>query len=126
MNTVATGSSSLVIKIACSPKELERCTQAFTVAASAVAAGAQVRVWLAGDAVKFALPGFAESQKLDHSMPLEELRDSVLEAGEIYACTQCLTRRKIAPDDLIPQVVIAGAAGFTEQILEPGTQALVY
>ena len=116
----------LAIKIACSPTELERCAQALTVAASAGAAGAEVRLWLAGDSVQFALPGFAESQSVEHSMSLADLRDTLFSSGKIYACTQCLTRRGLTQDDLIPGVVIAGAATFAEQILEDDTQALVY
>lgn len=116
----------LAIKIACSPTELERCTQAFTVAASALAAGAEVRLWLAGDAVQFALPGFAESLTLEGSMSLAELRDTILSSGEVYACTQCLARRNLTQAELLPGVVIAGAATFAEQILDEDTQALVY
>lgn len=116
----------LAIKIACSPTELERCTQALTVAASAVAAGAEVRLWLAGDAVQFALPGFAESLTLAGSMSLADLRDTLLDSGKVYACTQCLARRELGQDDLLPDVVIAGAATFAEQILDEDTQALVY
>ncbi|MFZ1362666.1 MAG: DsrE family protein [Candidatus Nanopelagicales bacterium] len=116
----------LAVKIASSPTDLERCTQALTVAASALAAGAEVRLWLAGDAVQFALPGFAESLKLEYSMSLAELRDSILSLGQIYACTQCLARRSLDQDDLLDGVEIAGAAAFAEQILDEGTQALVY
>lgn len=116
----------LVLKVACSPNDRERCAQAFNVAASAAAVGAEVQLWLAGDAVQFALPGFAESQDLAKSMPLAELRDAIIAAGTIYACTQCLARRNLDQTDLLPEIVIAGAASFAAQILEADTQALVY
>lgn len=116
----------LAVKIASSPTDLERCTQALTVATSAVAAGAEVQLWLAADAVQFAVPGFAESLELEHSTSLAELRDAILDDGQIYACTQCLKRRSLNQEDLLDGVMIAGAATFTEQILDENTQALVY
>ena len=41
-------------------------------------------------------------------------------------CTQCAARRDISEADLIPGARIAGSASFVAEILEPGTQALVY
>ena len=41
---------SLVVKVTAGADAPERCAQAFTVAATAVAAGAEVSLWLTGDA----------------------------------------------------------------------------
>ena len=41
---------SLRIKVTCGGEDPERCNQAFTVAATAVAAGADVGLWLTGEA----------------------------------------------------------------------------
>ena len=38
------------MKVTCGSEDAERCNQAFTVAAAAVAAGADVGLWLTGDA----------------------------------------------------------------------------
>ncbi|MCU1589925.1 MAG: sulfur reduction protein DsrE [Frankiales bacterium] len=104
----------------------ERCAQAFTVAAMAIAAGAEVSLWLTGEASWFALEGRAEAFALPHSAPLAELRDAVLAGGRVVLCTQCATRRGISSEDLLPAVVVAGAAAFVEEVLAEGTQALVY
>ena len=51
-------SRALVVKVTCGAEDPERCNQAFTVAASAVASGADVSLWLTGEAAWFGLgPG---------------------------------------------------------------------
>jgi predicted peroxiredoxin len=44
----------------------------------------------------------------------------------VTVCSQCAARREIGPDDVLAGVRIAGAAVFTEEVLEEGVQALVY
>ncbi|GLZ07431.1 hypothetical protein Acsp03_48970 [Actinomadura sp. NBRC 104412] len=104
----------------------ERCNQAFTVAAAAVAAGLPVSLWLTGESAWFALPGRAAEFKLPHATPLEDLLATVLSGGRVTLCTQCAARREIGPDDVIPGVRIAGAPTFVEEITSEGVQALVY
>jgi predicted peroxiredoxin len=117
---------TLVVKCTAGKDEAERCAQAFTVAATAVAAGVAVSLWLTGEAAWFAAPGRAEAFELPHSAPLAELRDAVLSAGTLTLCTQCAARRGIGPEDVIPGVRIAGSASFVAEILADGAQALVY
>ena len=69
---------SLVIKCTAGADDPERCNQAFTVAAAGVAAGAQVSLWLTGEAAWFGVPGRAEAFELELATPLAELRDIVL------------------------------------------------
>src|SRR3954471_24675376 len=117
---------SLVIKCTAGPDEPERCNQAFTVAAAGVAAGAQVSLWLTGDAAWFGVPGRAEEFSLDLATPLDELRDLVLSGGTLTVCSQCAQRRGLVEGDLLPGTQVAGAARFTEQALADHAQALVY
>jgi predicted peroxiredoxin len=117
---------SLVVKATAGQDAPERCAQAFTVAPTAVAAGASVSLWLTGESSWFALPGRAESFALPHSAPLTDLLAAVLAGGRVTLCTQCAARREIGPDDLISGVRIAGAAVFVEECLTDGAQALVY
>src|SRR5215469_15922961 len=100
---------SVVIKVTAGKDEPERCNQAFTVAASAVASGVRVSLWLTGESAWFALPGRAADFALPHAAPLEDLLASVLAAGTITVCTQCAARRDITPDDVITGIRIAGA-----------------
>lgn len=117
---------SLVVKLTCGAEAPERLSQAFTVAATAVASGVDVSLWLTGDASWFALPGRAEEFALPHSAPLVDLRDAVLDGGRLTVCTQCAARRHLTEDDLVAGVQIRGAAAFVEEVTAPGAQALVY
>ncbi len=117
---------SLVVKITCGPEAPERCNQGFTVASVAVAAGADVSLWLTGEAVWFAVPGRAEAFDLPLAAPLADLLAGVLAGGRVTVCSQCAARRELAEADLLPAVTISGAAAFTEEILADGVQAVVY
>jgi predicted peroxiredoxin len=117
---------SHVIKVTSGTDGPERCNQAFTVAATAVAAGVQVSLWLTGESAWFALPGRAADLELPHAAPLDDLLASVLAGGTVTLCTQCAKRRDIEETDVIEGIRIAGAPVFTEEVLSDGAQALVY
>ena len=118
--------SSLVVKVTAGADAPERCSQAFTVAATAVAAGVPTSLWLTGESAWFALPGRAAEFALPHSAPLPDLLAAVLAGGRVTLCTQCAARRDITEPDVIEGVRIAGAAAFVEECLADGAQALVY
>jgi predicted peroxiredoxin len=116
----------LVVKATAGSDAPERCSQAFTVASTAAAAGVDVSFWLTGESTWFALPGRAAEFVLPHAAALPELLALLLDAGRVTACTQCAARRNITPDDVLPGIRIAGAAVFVEEIMADGAQALVY
>jgi predicted peroxiredoxin len=116
----------LLVKVTAGADAPERCAQAFTVAATAVAAGADVELWLTGESAWFALPGRAAMFELAHSAPLDDLLAAVLAAGRVRLCTQCAARREIGPADVIHGIEIAGATAFVERALADDVQALVY
>jgi predicted peroxiredoxin len=120
------GPRSLVVKITCGAEAAERANQAWTVAAMALAAGAEVTVWLTGEAVWFAVPGRQPDLALPHASAVADLIETVRGGGQIRVCSQCAARRELVETDLIPAARIAGAAQFVETILVPQTQALVY
>ncbi len=120
-------SRRLVVKCTVGAEEnLERLSQALTVAATAAASGVTVSLWLTGDAVWLAVPGRAEGLELHGAPSFADLRDGVLAMGRVTACTQCVSRRELEQSDLIDGVRIAGAATFVEEALADDTQALVY
>ena len=121
-----TVSRALVVKCTSGEDAPERCAQAFTVAATALAAGASVSLWLTGEAVWMAVPGRAEAFELPHSAPLAELRNAVLAGGTVTVCTQCAARRGLTQDALVRGARIAGSASFVDEVLQDGVQALVY
>ncbi|CAN5374489.1 DsrE family protein [soil metagenome] len=117
---------SLAVKLTCGAEAAERANQALTVAASGVALGASVSLWLTGEAVWFAVRDRAPDLGLAHAMPIGDLLATIRSAGQVTVCSQCAARRGLHEDDLIDGVRIAGAAAFTELVLQPDVQALVY
>jgi predicted peroxiredoxin len=116
----------LVVKVTCGANDPERCNQGFTVAATALAAGAEVSLWLTGEAAWYGVPGRAEEFSLPLATPLSDLLGAVLAGGQVTVCSQCAARREIGEDDVRAGVRIAGAAVFTEEVLRADAQALVY
>ena len=115
-----------MVKVTAGADDAERCSQGFTVAATALAAGAQVSLWLSGEATWLALPGRAGQLELPHSAPLGDLLAAVLAGGRVTVCSQCAVRRDLVAADLVDGVRVAGAAVFVEEALAEGAQALVY
>ena len=116
----------LVVKTTAGADRPEACNQAFTVAATAAASGAEVSLWLTGEAAWLALPGRADDVLLAHAVPLPELLAAVLADGTVTLCTQCAARRGITADDVVPGIRIAGSATYVAEALRPDAQALVY
>jgi predicted peroxiredoxin len=118
--------NGLVVKATAGEDAPERCSQAFTVAAVAVASGVPVSLWLTGESAWLALPGRAEAFVLPESAPLADLLAAVLAGGTVTLCTQCAARRSIGAEDVLPGIRIAGAQAFLGEVMADGTQALVY
>ena len=119
-------SRQLIIKLTTGIESPEKLSQAFTVAATAVASGAQVSLWLTGESSWLAVPGRAEEFSLPHAANLADLRDAVIGGGAVTVCSQCAARRDLSEADLLPGVMVRGAAAFVEEVLADGAQALVY
>lgn len=120
------GMRPLLVKLTAGADDPERANQGVTVAATAVAAGAEVSLWLAGESAWWGVPGRAEEFHLEHAASVADLIDAVAGAGTVTVCSQCALRRGIVEADLRPGVRIAGAATFVEEALAEGVQALVY
>jgi predicted peroxiredoxin len=116
----------LVVKVTAGSDDPERCNQGFTVAATAVAAGADVSLWLTGEAAWFGAPGRAEEFSLPHAQPLADLLAAVVAGGRVTVCSQCAVRRGLVEGDLRPGVRLAGSPSYVEEVLADDVQALVY
>src|SRR6478609_12139429 len=103
---------TLVVKLTSGVEAPERLSQGFTVAATAVASGVQVSLWLTGEASWLAVPGRAEEFELPYAAPLADLRDALVAGGRVTVCTQCAARRDLTEADLLAGVDIRGAAAF--------------
>ncbi len=118
--------TTIIVKLTAGAEAVERANQALTVAATALAAGVGVSLWLTGEAAWLAVPGRAESLELAHATAPAQLLAAILDGGSVTLCSQCAARRDLAWADLLPGVTIRGAAAFVEEIVRPNTQALVY
>ena len=116
----------LVVKSGAGADQAERCLQALTVSTTALAAGADVSLWLMGEAVRLAVPGGGDAIVLDGAPPAGDLMAALLAGATVTVCAQCAARRGLDQDALLPGVRIAGAAAYVEEILEPDVQALIY
>jgi len=116
----------LVVKLTAGAEAPERANQALTVAATALASGVEVSLWLTGEAAWLAVPGRAAELALPHAAPAADLVDAILAAGTVTVCGQCAARRDLTDANLLAGVTIRGAAAFVEEILAPEVQALVY
>ena len=114
------------MKVTAGADDAERCNQGFTVAATAVAAGADVSLWLTGEATWYAVPGRADEFALAGATPLADLLEAVLAGGRVTVCTQCAGRRGLGQDDLLAGVRLAGSPSYVEEVLARDVQALVY
>lgn len=119
-------SRPLAVKITCGAEAAERANQGLTVSAAAVAAGAEVSLWLTGDAVWFGVLDRCPDLGLEHATAASDLVDAVRTGGQITVCSQCALRRDLTETDLVEGARIAGAAAFAEYVLRPDVQALVY
>jgi predicted peroxiredoxin len=117
---------ALVVKVTAGADDPERCNQGFTVAATALAAGAEVSLWLTGEAAWFGVPGRAEAFDLPHAQPLADLLATVAGGGRVTVCSQCAARRDIGESDLREGIRLAGSPSYVEEVLAEGVQALVY
>jgi predicted peroxiredoxin len=117
---------SLAVKLTCGAEAPERANQALTVAASAVAADADVSLWLTGEAVWFGVRDRCPDLGLEHASAASALVEAVRAGGEVTVCSQCAARRSLSEGDLVEGARIAGAVAFTELVLRDGVQALVY
>jgi predicted peroxiredoxin len=114
------------VKLTCGAEAPERANQALTVAAAAVAAGAEVSLWLTGEGVWFGVADRCPDLGLEHASAAAGLVEAVRAGGSVTVCSQCAARRSLTEADLVEGARIAGAVAFAELVLRDGVQALVY
>lgn len=116
----------LVVKLTWGAEAPERVSQALSVASTALAAGAEVSLWLTGDATLLARPGILDKIELPHAAPLAELFDLIRDEGQVTVCSQCAARRDLTEAELLAGVRVAGSASFVAEVLAESATALVY
>ena len=115
--------NKVVINLATGLEDAERVTVAFLVGGAAVARGKQVAMFLTKEAVRLALPGFADAVACDGCPPLSRLFEQYAEGGgELLVCPICFSARKLDENQLVANARLAGATPLWEWIgEEPAT-----
>lgn len=116
----------LVIKVTHALDDPERAHIGCNVAATALASGVDVHLFLAVDGVGLAQEAVAGKLELAEAPPITDLLDAIYAAGTVTVCTPCATRRGLTEEDFRAGTVMAGSARFVELATAAGATALVY
>ena len=115
----------VVINLATGLEDPERVTVAFLVGGAAVEQGKQVAMFLTKEAVRLALPGYAEAVACDGCPPLSRLLQQYVDGGgELLVCPICFSARKLDEAQLTANARLAGATPLWQWI--GGDQASVF
>ena len=102
--------AKVVINLATGLEDAERVTVAFLVGGAAVERGRQVTMFLTKEAVRLALPGYAEAVACDGCPPLARLVEQYADGGgQLLVCPVCFNARKLNENELVENARIGGA-----------------
>jgi predicted peroxiredoxin len=117
----------VVINLATGLEDAERVTVAFLVGGAAVERGRQVAMFLTKEAVRLALPGYAEAVACEGCPPLTRLVEQYAEGGgELMVCPICFNSRKLDPAELVSNARLGGATPLWEWMGENGATVFSY
>jgi predicted peroxiredoxin len=109
--------SNVVINLTTGHEDSEKVTIAFLVATAALAKEKSVVMFLTKEAVRLALPGYADAIEVAGAPPVSKLFDQFAQGGgALYVCPICFEARKLNSDGLIANAKLAGATPLWEFI----------
>ena len=112
----------VVVNLATGLEDAERVTVAFLVAVAALEQGKQVAMFLTKEAIRLALPGFADAVACDGCPPLAKLFEQYAKGGgELLVCPICFKARKLDEGTLLSNARLAGATPLWEWIGDGAT-----
>lgn len=114
--------SKVVINLMTGHEDADKVTIAFLVATAALAQGKQVTTFLTKEAVRLALPGYADAIESAGAPPVSRLFEQYGEGGgELFVCPICFEARKLDDAALVDNAKLAGATPLWEWIGEGAT-----
>lgn len=120
-------SDKVVINLSSGLDDSERVTIAFLVGGAALGQGKNVAMFLTKEAVRVALPGYAEGVACDGCPPLPRLLEQYAEGGgELLVCPICFSARKLDEGQLAANARLAGATPLWEWIGSEGATVFSY
>ena len=113
----------VVINLATGLEDSERVMIAFLVGVAAAESGKTVAMFLTKEAVRLAVPGFADAVACEGCPPVSRLFEQFAEnGGELLVCPICAKSRKLDEANLAANARLAGATPLWEWIGdEPAT-----
>jgi predicted peroxiredoxin len=112
----------VVVNLATGLEDAERVTVAFLVAVAALEQGKQVAMFLTKEAIRLALPGYADAVACEGCPPLAKLFEQYANGrGELLVCPICFKARKLDESALVGNARLAGATPLWEWIGESAT-----
>ncbi len=114
--------NKVVVNLATGLEDAERVTVAFLVGGAAAEQGKQVAMFLTKEAVRLAVPGYAEAVACEGCPPLSRLFQQYADGGgELLVCPICFNARKLDEGELIGNARLAGATPLWQWIGEGAT-----
>lgn len=121
------GTDRVVINLATGLEDAERVTVAFLVGGAAVERGRDVAMFLTKEAVRLALPGYAEVVACDGCPPLARLVEQYAEGGgDLIVCPICFNARKLDQAELVPNARLGGATPLWDWMGDDGATVFSY
>jgi predicted peroxiredoxin len=120
-------SNKVVINLATGLEDAERVTVAFLVGGAATGQGRDVAMFLTKEAVRLAVPGYADGIACDGCPPIARLFEQYAEAGgELLVCPICFNSRKLDDSQLVANARLAGATPLWEWIGDDAATVFSY
>jgi predicted peroxiredoxin len=113
----------VLINLATGLEDSERVTVAFLVAGAALERGREVAMFLTKEAIRLAVPGYAEGVACEGCPPLGRLFEQFAQGGgELLVCPVCVEARKLDTGSFVANARVAGATPMWEWLGDgPGT-----
>ncbi|MHB1242536.1 MAG: DsrE family protein [Gaiellaceae bacterium] len=117
----------VVVNLATGLEDAERVMIAFLVGGAAAEQGRPVAMFLTKEAVRLAVPGFADAVACDGCPPLARLFEQfAANGGELLVCPICATSRRLDESNLVGNARLAGATPLWEWIGDESATVFSY
>jgi predicted peroxiredoxin len=112
----------VVINLMTGHEDADKVTVAFLVATAALTAGKSVTMFLTKEAVRLAMPGYADAIESAGAPAVKDLFELYREGGgELFVCPICFHARALDEGSLLPGARLAGATPLWEWIGDGAT-----
>ncbi len=122
METATTNGHKVVVNLTSGHEDADRVTIAFLVGTAALATGKQVIMFLTKEAVRLALPGYADAVEVAGAPPVARLFQQYADAGgSLMVCPICFNARKLDDQAIVDNARLAGATPLWEWVGDGAT-----